>query len=40
MTVVAASKLARWLRRQTTVLAPDAVTKLYDIARRFTTWLP
>jgi hypothetical protein len=40
VTVIAASKLARWLRRQSPVLAPDTVTKLYDIARRSTTWLP
>jgi len=40
VTVLAAPKLARWLRRQTTVLTPDTVTKLHDIARRSTTWLP
>ncbi|SCL21318.1 nuclease-related domain-containing protein [Micromonospora aurantiaca (nom. illeg.)] len=40
VTVIAASKLTRWLRRQTTVLAPDTVTKLHGIARRSTTWLP
>ncbi|MFI6244492.1 nuclease-related domain-containing protein [Micromonospora sp. NPDC050795] len=39
VTVIAASKLARWLRRQTPVLTPDTVTKLHDVARRSTTWL-
>ncbi len=40
VTVLVAPKLVRWLRKQPLVLNPDTVAKLYNMARRSTTWLP
>jgi len=36
--VVAHNKAARWFKRRPTRLSPDTVARIFDVARRDTTW--
>jgi hypothetical protein len=36
--VVAHDRVARWFKRRPTRLSPDTVARIFDVARRDTTW--